>query len=101
MHQEENFGFMEILSAAIVLFLIMDPWNIPLFLSLLKELEAKRRRWVILRELLIALGILLLFLFFGQKLLDLLNIQQESVILAGGIVLFIIGLRMIFLDGPG
>ncbi len=88
---------MEILSAAIILFLIMDPLgNVPLFLSLLKELEPKRRRWVIFRELLIALLILLIFLFFGQRLLDLLNIQQESVSIAGGIVLFIIGIRMIF-----
>lgn len=93
---------MEIFSAAIVLFLIMDPLgNIPLFLSLLKDLEPKRRRWVIFRELLIAFGILLAFLFFGQKLLDLLNIQQESVSIAGGIVLFIIGIRMIFPSRSG
>ncbi len=87
----------KILPAATILFLVMDPLgNIPLFLSLLKDVEAKRRRPIILREVLFALVILLFFLFFGQKLLDFLNLQQESVSIAGGIVLFIIAIRMIF-----
>lgn len=75
----------------------MDPLgNTPLFLSLLKDLPAKRRRYIIARELLIALGIMLTFLFFGQGLLNLLELEQESVTIAGGIVLMIIGLRMVF-----
>lgn len=86
-----------VLSAATVLFLVMDPLgNIPLFLSLLKDIEEKRRRPIILREVLFALVILLIFLFFGQNLLNFLNLQQESVSIAGGIVLFIIAIRMIF-----
>src|SRR3990172_1874388 len=86
-----------VLSAATVLFLVMDPLgNIPLFLSLLKDIEEERRRPIILREVLIALVILLVFLFCGQPLLDFLRIEQESVSIAGGIVLFIIGIRMIF-----
>ncbi|MEM1042803.1 MAG: YhgN family NAAT transporter [Bacteroidota bacterium] len=85
------------LAAAIVLFFVMDPLgNAPLFLSLLKDLGPKRRRFIIVRELLIALAILLTFLFFGQGLLNLLALEQESVTIAGGIVLMIIGLRMIF-----
>ncbi len=84
-------------SAAIVLFFVMDPLgNAPLFLSLLKDVEPRRRRFIIARELLIALAILLAFLFFGQGLLNLLELEQESVTIAGGIVLMIIGLRMIF-----
>lgn len=87
----------KIFSAAAILFLVMDPLgNIPLFLSLLKEYPQKRRQRIILRELLIALGILLIFLFFGQNLLDFLRLQQESVSIAGGIVLFLIAIRMIF-----
>ncbi len=63
-----------ILSAATVLFLVMDPLgNIPLFLTLLKDIEEKRRRPIILREVLFALVILLIFLFFGQNLLNFLN----------------------------
>ena len=86
-----------VFSAAVVLFFVMDPLgNAPLFLSLLKDIEPKRRRWIIVRELLIALAIMLLFLFFGQSLLNLLELEQESVTIAGGIVLMIIGLRMIF-----
>jgi multiple antibiotic resistance protein len=85
------------LSAAVVLFFVMDPLgNAPLFLSLLKGIEPRRRRYIIARELLIALVILFSFLLFGQTLLDLLELEQESVTIAGGIVLMIIGLRMVF-----
>lgn len=85
------------LSAAMILFLVMDPLgNIPVFLSILKDIEPKRRWKIILRELLIALVILLIFLFYGQNLLDLLHLQSESVSIAGGIILFIIGIRMVF-----
>lgn len=92
------------LSAGIMLFLIMDPLgNIPLFLSLLKVVPPKRRRRVMVRELLIALGVLLAFLVGGQYLLHLLQLKQESISVAGGIVLFLIGIRMVFppADGSG
>ena len=86
-----------IISSAVVLFLVMDPLgNIPIFLSLLKDIEPKRRWKIISRELLIALVILLIFLFFGQRILDLLQLESESVSIAGGIILFIIGIRMVF-----
>jgi multiple antibiotic resistance protein len=84
-------------SAAVLLLFIMDPLgNIPVMLSIMKDIEPARRQRIIARELLIALGILLMFLFAGQRLLDFLQLQQESVTIAGGIVLMIIGLRMIF-----
>ncbi|MDP5169279.1 MAG: YhgN family NAAT transporter [Bacteroidia bacterium] len=90
-------NFHQILSSATILFLVMDPLgNIPLFLSILKNVDPARRRKIIIRELLIALGILTIFLFFGQELLDFLQLEQGSVRIAGGIVLFIIALRMIF-----
>jgi MarC family membrane protein len=95
---------MTTLSAGILLFLIMDPLgNIPLFLSLLKDVPPKRRRHVMVRELLIALGVLLAFLFGGQYILHLLQLRQESISIAGGIVLFLIGIRMVFppADGGG
>lgn len=88
---------MTTLSAALLLFLVMDPiGNIPLFLSLLKNLPPQRRRIVLARELLIALVTLLGFLYGGHWLLTALHLQQESVSIAGGIILFLIGLRMIF-----
>ncbi|MCB1560100.1 MAG: YhgN family NAAT transporter [Xanthomonadales bacterium] len=93
---------MSIVSAAILLFLILDPLgNVPLFLSLLKELPPARRRIVLVRELLIAFGVLLLFLFAGQYLLALMHLRQESVSIAGGIILFLIGIKMIFPQKDG
>ncbi|TAL86622.1 MAG: YhgN family NAAT transporter [Rhodanobacter sp.] len=92
------------LSAGIMLFLIMDPLgNIPFFLSLLKDVPPRRRRWVMVRELLIALGVLLGFLFGGQHILRLLQLKPDSISIAGGIVLFLIGIRMVFppADGGG
>ena len=88
---------MTIASAALLLFLILDPLgNIPVFLGLLKPLEERRRRVVLARELLIALVVLVLFLWGGKYALELMHLRQESVSIAGGIVLFLIGLRMIF-----
>ena len=88
---------MTIASAALLLFLILDPLgNIPVFLSLLRPLPAHRRRIVLVRELLIALAVLMAFLWAGKYALDLMHLRQESVAIAGGIVLFLIGLRMIF-----
>lgn len=93
---------MTTLSAALLLFLILDPLgNIPVFLSLLKPLSAKRRRWVLARELLIALAVLFIFLWSGRYVLEAMHLRQESVSIAGGIVLFLIGLKMIFPSPEG
>ena len=88
---------MEIISAAVMLFLIMDPLgNLPVMLSILRHIEPKRRRFIMIRELLIALVILLLFLFGGQKMLNFLHVSTETVSISGGIILFLIAIRMIF-----
>jgi MarC family membrane protein len=88
---------MTIASAALLLFLILDPLgNIPVFLSLLRPLPSRRRQIVLARELVIALVVLMLFLWGGKYALDVMHLRQESVSIAGGIVLFLIGLRMIF-----
>ena len=88
---------MTIASAALLLFLILDPLgNIPVFLSLLRGMPAHRQRFVLVREMLIALGVLMAFLWGGRYALELMHLRQESVSIAGGIVLFLIGIRMIF-----
>jgi multiple antibiotic resistance protein len=88
---------MTITSAALLLFLILDPLgNIPVFLGLLRSLSPQRQRLVVVRELLIALVVLMVFLWGGRYALELMHLRQESVSIAGGIVLFLIGLRMIF-----
>lgn len=93
---------MTTLSAALMLFLIMDSiGNVPVFLSLLKSLTPARRHVVLARELLIALVVLFAFLFGGAYILAALQLKQESVSIAGGIILFLIGLRMIFPTAEG
>ncbi len=85
------------LSAALLLFLVMDPLgNIPLFMTTLKKVESKRQRFVVVRELLIALFVLVGFLFLGQYLLQLLHLSETALTTAGGIILMIIALKMIF-----
>lgn len=86
-------------SAAITIFLIMDPLgNAPVFHAVLSRLEERRRMRVVARELCIALLILLGFLFAGNYILAFLGITQPSLNIAGGLLLFIISLRMIFPD---
>ena len=93
---------MTTLSAALLLFLILDPLgNIPVFLGLLKPLPDHRRRIVLARELLIALGVLLAFMWGGKYVLEAMHLRQESVSIAGGIVLFLIGIKMIFPSSEG
>lgn len=88
---------MTMLSAAMTFFLVMDPLgNVPLFLTALRRTPPERRQWVILRECLIALFIMVTFLFVGKFLLDLLHIENSSLQAAGGIILMLIAIRMIF-----
>ena len=92
----------DVLQAVVPLFIIMDPLgNIPLFLSVLKSVAPERRRRVLVREIAIAYGVLLVFLFIGNYLLTFLGLTAETISIAGGIVLFLIALRMIFPDDRG
>jgi len=87
----------DIPAAVITLFLTMDPLgNIPLFLSVLKSVRPERRRRVLLREILLAYVVLLAFLLFGSYVLQFLQLEQDTISIAGGIVLFLIAVRMIF-----
>ncbi len=84
-------------SAVVILLLVMDPvGNIPLFVSALRHVEPERRARVILRECAIALAVLLAFVFFGSALLGVLGLSDRSLTIAGGLILFLIALRMIF-----
>lgn len=88
---------MTTLSAALLLFLVMDPLgNIPLFMTTLKKVEVGRQRFVVVRELFIALVVLIGFLFLGQYVLKLLQLSETALTTAGGIILMIIAVRMIF-----
>ena len=94
---------MDLLSATLTLILIMDPLgNIPMFLSILNKIpDENRRRKILIRELLLALLVLLVFLFLGRHLLQWLNLQPQSLRIGGGIVLFLIAIKMIFPPASG
>ena len=88
---------MDIVAAATLLFLTMDPLgNIPIFLSVLEGVAPERRTRIVMRELLLALIILLLFLFFGSNILSAMHLSQQSIQVAGGIILFLIAIKMLF-----
>jgi multiple antibiotic resistance protein len=93
---------MNIISAAIALLLVMDPFgNIPVFLSILKNVEPHRKKKVILREMVIAFLVLVVFLFFGRYILSGLNISEPALNISGGVILFLIAVRMIFSSQGG
>lgn len=89
-----------IISTALLLFFVLDPFgNVPVLLSVLKEVEANRMRVIILREAGYGLFILLVFLFLGGRLLELFHLEAGAVGIAGAIIFFVIGIRMIFTGG--
>src|SRR5690348_18454727 len=93
---------MPLVSACIPFFLVRDaPGNVPFFLSIRRDVPPKRRRWVMARELLIALGVLVAFLLGGRELLAIMHLRQEAISIAGGIVLFLIAIKMVFPPGNG
>jgi len=88
---------MNLYTATITLILVMDPLgNVPMFLSILNSANPGRRKWITLRETFIAFIILLGFLFFGKYILQSMQISQPALSVAGGIILFLIAIRMIF-----
>ncbi len=87
----------QIYTIAMTLTLVMDPLgNIPIFLSILRKFEARTQNKIILRESLIAFLVLVVFLFFGRYILHGLSITTSALSVAGGIILFLISIRMIF-----
>ncbi len=87
-----------VISLSFSLFLLMDGFgNIPLYLIYLKQVPPKRQKKLILRELFIALIVILLFSFIGEGILSLLKVSQASLLLSGGIILFMIAIQMIFM----
>ncbi|MEM1247803.1 MAG: MarC family protein [Acidobacteriota bacterium] len=89
-------------TATTLLFLVMDPFgNIPFFIAALKTVEKERRFKVTVRELFIALFIMVLFLFVGPPFLSMLHVSEAALAVAGGIVLFLIAVKMIFPAAKG
>mgnify|MGYP006280125299 CR=1 FL=1 len=89
-------------SATVLLILITDPFgNIPIFANALKHVPQERRAKVIVRENLIAFGLLFASMFVGEGFLRVMGLRDASLQMAGGVVLFLIALRMIFPPAHG
>lgn len=88
---------MEMIETVVLLFIVVDPFgNLPFIIAILERLDRRRYNRALLREMGVAFAVLCLFLFAGDTILTYLNIRQSSVSIAGGIILLIIALQMIF-----
>lgn len=87
----------EIFSAAATLFLVMDSLgNVPVFHVILSRVDPGKRSAIVARELVIALAIMFVFLLAGNSMFSFLGLTESSLSIAGGVLLFIISLHMIF-----
>ena len=88
------------LSAFVLLLLVLDPFgSLPIFISVLRDVPPQRRTPIALREVAIAFAVLLLFMVGGQGFLSLMRLSERSLEVAGGVILLIIAIRMIFASG--
>ncbi|MCA3084785.1 MAG: MarC family protein, partial [Rhodocyclaceae bacterium] len=86
----------------VLLFLVLDPLgNLPVVASLLKQVDSTRRARVVARECLIAYLILLAFMFGGRQFLDVMHLSEISLSIAGGVILFMIAINMVFKKADG
>ena len=87
----------DLISAFVLLFLVLDPLgNLPVVASLLKQVDSRRRVLVVARECFIAYLILLVFMFGGRRFLDVMHLSEISLSIAGGVILFMIAINMVF-----
>ena len=88
------------LSALVLLLLVLDPFgSLPIFISVMKAVDPARRTRVAVREVAIASAVLLAFMVGGQSFLRLMRLSERSLEVAGGVILLIIAIRMIFASG--
>ena len=88
---------MSLFSLTLVLFLIMDPLgHIKSFISYLEGIKPKRQKFIIAREMVIALIAMLFFNFMGEHLLSLLDISMSTIYLTSGIILFLVAIKILF-----
>ena len=92
----------ELVSATVLLVLVTDPFgNVPLAVAAMRGVPRERRARVIVRECAIAYAVLLVFLFGGKAFLALMHLSEASLSIAGGVILFLIALRMVFAHPDG
>ena len=87
-------------SALVLLLLVLDPLgSLPIFIPIMRGVAPERRRWVAVREVGIAFLVLFGFMIFGGGFLRLMHLSERSLEVAGGVILLIIAIRMIFSSG--
>ena len=85
------------LSAFILLLLVLDPLgSLPIFIPIMRGVAPERRRWVAVREVGIAFAVLLAFMFLGDAFLRVMRLSERSLEVAGGVILLMVAIRMIF-----
>jgi MarC family membrane protein len=90
------------LSAFILLLLVLDPLgSLPVFIPIMRDVAPERRRWVAVREVTIAFGVLFAFMFFGDTFLRVMRLSERSLEVAGGVILLMVAIRMIFSHSGG
>lgn len=88
---------MSLLTITLILIFIIDPvGNISSYLSLVKELDPKKEKWIIMREMLIALGVMMGFNFLGEYIFDLFDVSETTVRITSGVILFLIAIKILF-----
>ena len=85
------------LSAFILLLLVLDPLgSLPVFIPIMRDVPPERRTRVALREVAIAFAVLFAFMFLGEGLLRVMRLSERSLEVAGGVILLMVAIRMIF-----
>lgn len=85
------------LSAFILLLLVLDPLgSLPIFIPVMRQVAPQRRRWVAVREVSIAFAVLFAFMFLGEGFLRVMHLSERSLEVAGGVILLMVAIRMIF-----
>jgi MarC family membrane protein len=88
------------LSALVLLLLVLDPFgSLPIFISVMRNVSPERRTRVAVRESALAFGVLVVFMLAGQAFLTVMRLSERSLEVAGGVILLIIAVRMIFASG--
>ncbi len=90
------------LSAFILLLLVLDPLgSLPVFIPIMRDVAPRRRPWVALREVTLAFAVLLLFMVGGDGFLAVMHLSERSLEVAGGVILLMVAIRMIFSQDGG
>ena len=88
---------MTLINLIVILFLIIDPFgNISSFLTMMEEIPPRRQRWILMREMTIALALMVIFFFLGEVVFKVLSISDTALQLTAGIILFLVAIKILF-----